>query len=133
MSFPALAHAGDIAVTEARVALAPPGARTLAAYMVVANAGAAPRALAGVRAEGFAMAHLHHSMEKDGVAMMAAMDQIEIAPGGSVAFAPGGLHVMLMGPRKALAVGNEVVLTLIFADGAEIAVTAPVERIDAGS
>lgn len=66
--------------------------------MTLTNTGQATRSLIGVSATGYHMAHLHRSEEKDGVAMMSAVHQLDIAPGQTVTFEHGGLHVMLMHP-----------------------------------
>jgi copper(I)-binding protein len=47
-------------------------------------------------------------------------DGLRIAPGASVAFAPGGYHLMLMGLTRAQAPGGKVPLTLVFDGGRRI-------------
>lgn len=130
---PCLAWAGDLTVSEPVVPLAPPGRMAHSAYMTLTNAGAMPRTLVGVAAYGYAMAHIHRSDDSDGVATMSAVDAIEIAPGQSVDFAPGGLHVMLMHPAAPQAEGDTVTLTLQFANGEALPVTAVVQRMKHGS
>ncbi|MGB0660228.1 MAG: copper chaperone PCu(A)C [Mangrovicoccus sp.] len=132
---PLYAWAADslITVTSPWVALAPPSVKSHAAYLDIRNDGLAARHLVGVKAEGYGMAHLHHSMEKDGVAMMHSMDQMSLDPGQEVSFAPGGLHIMLMMPMGPKAEGDMVDLTLIFADGEELPVVAVVRRPHEGS
>lgn len=130
---PTFASADGIFVSNAWVPLTPPNVRTHAAYFTLANEGDTPRNLVGIEADGYAMAHLHKSMDMDGVAMMHAVDQISLAPGQQVAFAQGGLHVMLMSSMAPRADGDEISLTLIFADGEEIPVTATVKRPNGAS
>lgn len=64
------------------------------------------------------------------------MQQLEgglvIAPGASSALTPGGNHVMLMGLTAPLRVGEEVTVTLTFADGSSFDVTGIVKSSPGG-
>ena len=128
---PTVAFADGITIGDPWSPAAPPGARAHAAYMTVTNTGATPRALIGVRAESYGMAHLHESRDNDGIATMAPVHQIEIAPGASIALAPGGFHIMLMMPQAPAS--EPIALTLVFADGEEVAVRAGVRPHNAPS
>ncbi|MEM6888103.1 MAG: copper chaperone PCu(A)C [Pseudomonadota bacterium] len=127
------AMAGDVTVHGAYVPVAPPGVMSHAAYLSLANAGDQSRSLIGVEAKGYGMAHLHKSEEVGGVATMSMLHQLDIAPGQTVELKPGGLHIMLMGPESASAVGDTVALTLIFASGQRLAVEAKIEARGNGS
>lgn len=129
---PSLAFAGDLTVEDPIVPLAPPGAMAHAAFMTVTNTSDAPRQLIGVQAEGYHMAHIHISEEKDGLATMSALHQLEIAPGQTVSFEPGGLHFMLMRPIDAKVAGETVTLTLEFANGETETVDAIVTKMTYG-
>lgn len=126
MALPTALFAGDLTVESPMVPLAPPGVMAHAAYFTLSNSGEAPRQLIGVSAEGYAMAHIHKTEVKDDIATMSSVDLIEIAPGQSVAFEQGGLHVMLMRPEGAMAEGDTVALTLEFANGETLPVAAKV-------
>ncbi|MEM7670633.1 MAG: copper chaperone PCu(A)C, partial [Pseudomonadota bacterium] len=104
-----------------------------AAYFTLANSGEAPRQLIGVSAEGYAMAHVHKTEVKDDIATMSSVDLIEIAPGQTVAFEQGGLHIMLMRPEAAKAEGDTVSLTLEFANGKTLSVAAKVMPVMGGT
>lgn len=129
----ATANADGIKVENAYVPIAPPAAMSHAAYLKLENSGETTRSLVGVSAEGYGMTHLHESKETDGVAVMSMLHQLDIAPGQSVELKPGGFHVMLMRPEGPTVLGDTVTLTLSFANGEEIAVTATVKERDAGS
>lgn len=96
------------------------------AYMTLRNTGDAPATLTGIRSEAAAMPELHRSTEADGASSMEPVDEVTIAPGGTVALAPGGLHVMLMELTQSLEEGGTHRLTLIFEDGTEMAVEVPI-------
>lgn len=57
---------------------------------------------------------------------------LKIAAGKTSILEPGANHVMLMELSKALAVGDEVTVTLKFKDGSTLKVTAPVKSAAGG-
>ena len=128
LGLPTAALSGGLEVSKAMVPLAPPGMMAHAAFMEITNTGDATRRLIGANAKGYAKAHIHLSEEKDGIATMSAVDLVDIAPGQTVVFAHGGLHVMLMRPESALAEGDTVELTLEFANGETVPVAATVMK-----
>jgi copper(I)-binding protein len=95
-----------------------------AGYMVITNRGDAPVTLTGAASPACGMLMLHESTETSGMAMMMAVPTITIPAGGSVSLAPGGYHLMCMAP--VMKVGDQVPVTLTFADGAKHAATLPV-------
>lgn len=126
MLLPSQVLAGDLFVDEPVVPLAPPGAMAHAAYFTLTNNGTVPRQLIGVSADGYMMAHVHKTEVKNDVASMLSVDLLEIAPGQSVDFERGGLHIMLMRPNAPLKEGNSVELVLEFANGETMAIAAKV-------
>lgn len=129
----AAAMAQDVYVKQAYVPLAPPGMMTHVAYMTLENTSDEVRSLIGVKAAGYGMAHVHLSAEKYGVATMSMVHQLDIAPGTSVALAPGSFHIMLMHPKAMLTAGDVVALELQFANGEAQDVLAKVKARDTGS
>lgn len=76
-------------------------------------------ALVGGSSEIAMMTEVHEVVMLDGAMKMQPKDGgILIKAGETVTLEPGGLHVMLMGLKKAIVEGDEVTLTLDF-DGAE--------------
>jgi copper(I)-binding protein len=118
----------DIAVSNAWIREAPPGATVLAGYMKITNHGDAPVTLTGVSAGDFSSIEIHRIVMEDGVARMMSAGQPEIAAGDSFVLEPGGYHLMMFNPVRPLAVGDSVKLLLHVKDGACLAVTAPVAR-----
>src|SRR3546814_16813783 len=68
----------------------------------------------------FAMAMLHRSSEQNGQSQMQHVGTVTLAPQGTVRFAPRGYHLMLMGAKHPLAVGERVPVTLSFSDGSSV-------------
>lgn len=68
-----------------------------------------------------------HEMRMDGEVMrMREVPALELPPGQAVALAPGGLHVMLIGLRERLAVGQHFPLRLQFERGGSVEVEVAV-------
>ncbi|GAA6181862.1 copper chaperone PCu(A)C [Shimia sp. NS0008-38b] len=128
---PVAAFADPLKVENAYVPLAPPSSMAHAAYMELRNQSDASKELVGVSAEGYGMAHLHISEEKNGVATMSAVHMLQISADSAVTFAPGGLHIMLMHPQIPQAEGDHVHITLTFADGGTQIVVAKVMKASA--
>ncbi len=102
---------------------------TTAAYFKVENRGAAPDKLLSISTTAAGMAHLHESVETNGVAQMRPVPSIELKPGQSVVLAPGGLHVMVMNLKAPLIAGEKVPLVLRFEKAGEVKVEAEVRGL----
>ena len=107
----------------------PPGQPNSAVFMVIENAGDAPRAVVAAESSAAATVELHTHSMADGMMQMRRIEQIELPPGERVSLAPGGLHVMLIGLVETLAPGMEVPLTLVLDDGSRVELTAPVREV----
>lgn len=117
---PAGVQAGDAAaplgVEQAWIRTAPPASPVMAGYATLRNADAQPLRLARLRSTAFGKVELHEMREIDGVMRMRPL-QLSLAPGESIALAPGGAHLMLMQPTAPLAAGARVTLEFCFEDG----------------
>ncbi|MEJ2514586.1 MAG: copper chaperone PCu(A)C [Gammaproteobacteria bacterium] len=118
----------ELAVDDAWVRPAPPGARMTAAYLTITNNGAETAVLTGVSSPRFGDVEVHTTEMTDGVARMRHQPRVEIPARGRVTMAPGGLHVMLMQPREAMEAQDSVPLELRFEDGRRLTVDAPVRQ-----
>jgi copper(I)-binding protein len=113
-------------VQDARIRLLP-GDLPLAGYFTLHNSGKQTLSLVSASSPAFAMAHLHRSMEQNGMSKMVPVAQLDIAPGASLQFAPGGYHLMLMHRQRTLQVGDQVPVVLRFADGSTLSVAFKVQ------
>lgn len=101
------AHAaGGLLVEHAWIRAAPPGAAMLAGYATLRNTGDSPVIVTGAISPDFGDVSLHESVNENGVERMRALGDVVVAPGASVAFAPGGKHFMLMDAKRELKVGD---------------------------
>ena len=110
------------------VRAAPPGAASLAGYLVLRNPCAAPVEVADVESKDFGMPMIHRTAEEGGMSRMRPAGALALAPGASLRFAPGGLHLMLMRPLRPLAEGDVAGVRLVLADGRRIYAEFPVRR-----
>ena len=106
----------------------PPVVRVGAAYFQVTNTTPSQIVLIGAEASIAARAELHEHAHVNGMMQMRQLQNVEVAAGTTVRFAPHGLHVMLFGLTQSLDDGAEYELTLRFASGARATVVVPVRR-----
>jgi periplasmic copper chaperone A len=111
---------------------ATPGVDVAAAYLTLHNRGTQPVVVSGVRSAAAAAAMIHESTLVNGLSTMRAREPLRIAPGATVRFEPGGLHIMLHMLRRPLAAGDEVPLTLLLEGGASVTVMARVRALGDG-
>ena len=99
-----------------------------AAYFLIRNDGNTADRLIGVSSP-LAMAEMHESvMADDGTMSMNPVDGVDVAPNSTVAFEPGGLHIMFMGVSEPPAAGDTVSLTLTFENAGEMTIDVPVRE-----
>lgn len=122
----AAAPAGQPLVRDAWVRPADSGAMS-AAYFVL-HGGRDSLELVGAATPVARAAEVHESMQHDGMMHMQPRPVIVLAPGDSLVFAPGGLHVMLIDLLRPLSEGDTVPLVLRTARGDSLQVAAPVRR-----
>ncbi|MFZ7090315.1 copper chaperone PCu(A)C [Primorskyibacter sp. 2E233] len=123
---PALA---DITVSDPYARSSMPGAKTGAAFMVIANDSAEDDRLIDARSDIAAKVELHtHIANGEGVMRMIHVEEGFVIPAmGEHALARGGDHVMFMGLNQSLEQGETVKVTLVFEKAGEIDVEIPVD------
>lgn len=115
--------AQDISVDGAWVRLPPVADRPAAAYFVVHGGAKADRLIA-VESASASRVELHESGMADGMMTMRQIDGVDIPAGGEAKFKSGGNHVMLFGVAADVKPGGQMPLTLRFASGKAIEVSA---------
>ena len=92
-----------------------------AVYMMLVNGTSADDELLSASSDVAEAVELHESkMGANGEMQMIPQASIPLAAGVKVEFKPGGLHVMLIGLKQELKIGDEFVLTLHFKNHADI-------------
>lgn len=113
-----------VTVSNAWVRTAAAGQTTSALYMTICNGGDADDALIAVKSDLADAIEIHQSMESDGVMSMSPLASVPVAHGAPTTFAPGGLHVMLIGLHAPIIEGASEPMTLVFEKAGEIPVKA---------
>lgn len=127
----ATAAAGELTVVDAWVREAPPGATVLAGFLVIQNHSPQDRELVAAESTDFGRVELHRTVVEGGVARMLPQQSMPVPAGGQLDLEPGGYHLMLMQPKRPLAEGDSVNLTLRFDDGSTQAVSMRVRKAPA--
>lgn len=91
-----------------------------AAFLRVRNDGVADDLLIEAKSPVAERVEIHTHRMDDGVMRMRRVEAVEIPSGTMVEFAPGGLHVMLIGLKRRLEAGSYFPLTLVFRDAGEV-------------
>ena len=108
------AVAGELAVTSAWARATPPGVSVGVVYFHLENGSAMSDRLLRLKTSVAASAGVHRTEIVEDIARMREVAVLHVAPGENVEFAPGGLHVMLMGLKKPLVAGKTFELELAF-------------------
>jgi len=100
--------------------------RPSAGYLTI-NGGGQPDSLTGATAPGVRI-EMHSMTMAGGIMAMAKLDRLPVPAGGSVAFAPGGNHLMIFG----MAAGAKTLpIMLSFASGKTATLVADVRSVTA--
>lgn len=128
------AHAeGRLGVFDAWIRAAPPGAAMMAGYATLKNEGDESLTLLTVQSDAFRMTAMHETIVVEGVAKMRDVHRIVLEPGQEVRLQPGGRHLMLMQPRRQVAIGENVEIRFLLSDGRRIDTHFEVLAPDAAS
>lgn len=108
-------RAGALRLSGAWTRPTPPGAPAGAGYLTVTNAGTRPDRLIGGSSPAVDRIELHEMTMRAGVMRMRPLaNGLALEPGRLVELAPGGYHLMLIGPKRSLTAGATVPVTLRF-------------------
>ena len=118
-----------LSLSNGRLVLPAVSGNPAAAYFTLTNNSPMPVTVAAVDVAGSMMVMLHETKAEGGHSTMADLAPPVLKPGESVAFAPGGKHVMIHDVPAEWKPGGTAELTLTFADGdklsAPLAIQAP--------
>ena len=104
-------------VRDGWIRMTPGGMGMLAGYARLDNPCPSPVIVTGARSTAFADVSLHETRIVDAVSRMRPVPRLALAPGQRVELAPGGLHLMLMQPMRALKAGDHVAIDFAVENG----------------
>jgi len=111
----------DMEVKDPYIQSAPAGQAESAAFMRLENTGSATHALVSVESWVAESAQLQNANDAS------PLPRIEVPAGGQAELQADGPHIKLSGLKEELKPGESVSLTLIFDDGSQTSVLAPVK------
>ena len=73
---------------------------------------------------------MHESMAKDGMMTMKPVESVDVPAKGTIAFAPGGKHLMLWGVNDTAISRGKMQLTFLMGNGDRLLVDAVIRKPD---
>ncbi len=117
-----------IGITHAWARATSATAKTSAAYLTIANKGASDEQLIAVASQVADKAELHTTVMDNNVMKMRPLAAVDIKAGGKAELKPGAMHIMLIGLKAPLKVGDKFPVTLSFEHAGKIEVMVTVEK-----
>ena len=117
-----------VEIHDAWVRETPPNATVMAAYLTLHNHSAKTFTLVSASSPDFQRVEMHRTEEQDGMTKMLPVSRVMLSTNGSVSFQPGGMHLMLMKPKKRFKSGDSISLTLFFTDESSLKISVPVKK-----
>jgi len=127
------ASAATLQLADAWAAPTPSGVDVSAGYLTIVNGTGAEDRLMSASSPRAERVELHEMSMDGGVMRMRAMEAVAIPAGGEAEFAPGGRHLMFFGVAQPFIPGEEIPVTLTFANAGPIEVTLPVRARDSAA
>ena len=120
-----------ILLTEGWLRTAPAGAATSGGYITIENLSTSDDTLVKISTKAAVATELHQSSKQPNGAMVmqALPDGLSIPAGKTVAFAPGGLHLMLIKPTRVLEPCDTIEIIFSFEKAGDIRLTLPAKGI----
>ncbi|MBE7357297.1 copper chaperone PCu(A)C [Campylobacter sp. RM12327] len=124
------AYAADIDVSNVYAKATPPNAKNSGAFMLIKNNTDKDIALVSATNSLSDVTELHTHIEENGMKKMIQVPKIDIKANSTTELKPGGLHVMFIGIKKPMVVGENVKMTLTFDNGQTVTLDkVPVKEI----
>jgi periplasmic copper chaperone A len=125
---------GPIMVESSWTRATPRGSTVAGGYLTLKNVGTASDRLLGGSLSAAEQVQIHNMTIQDGVARMREVTQgVEIKPGESFDFEPGGSHLMFVGLKRPLVAGDKIEGTLTFERAGSVKVVFEVMSMGAGA
>jgi protein SCO1/2 len=101
-------------------------AKANAGYMTLLNVADEDLTLVSIESDAFDKVEMHQMATVNGMMKMQQVTDRVIPANGQARFAPGGWHLMLVGPREHLTTGEAIDMTLVFDTGVQQTVSVNV-------
>lgn len=124
-------NAGSLTISGPWSRATPKGAQTAIGYMTIKNNGTTPDRLIGGSIEVADRFQLHAMTMENDISKMRDLTGIDIKPGQTIEFKPGGSHAMFVDLKHPLSKGEHIKGTLIFEHAGTVQIEYSVEGIGA--
>ena len=101
---------GEIDIIGATIPVAPPNAAVNAGYVKFTNSSAKDVEFHNFTSPVYDSVEMHAVEFNSGTARMKRVTKLIVPANSSIELKPGGTHLMLMGPRRAVKAGEEVLM-----------------------
>ena len=125
-----LTAADAITIINPRIRALPPGLKVTAMYMQLKNNSTKDHNLIKIESDISNMIEIHTHTNNNGVMQMGQVESIPVAANTIAEAKPGSYHVMIMGLKQDLKLGEKVGFDLIFKDGSNKSITAEVKMLE---
>jgi len=115
-------------IVDAWIAEAPPVSTVMAAYMEIENETRQDRQAVSMQCNEFERAEFHRTIEKEGMARMQHQPVLNISANSELKLEPGGYHIMLFKPARALLAGDKTSCSMKFDDGTTIGIDLEIRK-----
>lgn len=124
------ANASNIDISNAYAKATPPNAKNSAAFMMIKNNTDKDISLVSATNSFSDVTEIHTHIHENGMKKMIQVPKIDIKANSTTELKPGGLHIMFMGIKRPMVVGDSVKMTLTFDNGEVIMLDkVPVKEI----
>lgn len=117
-----------VSIEDAYIRAMPSGQKVTALFMVMHNSSDIDRQFVSASSVASDKVELHEHKFVDGMMKMGQVKAIDLPKKSTAVLKPGGYHVMLIGLKKDLKVGEKVPVSFFFADGTMLDVQVPVSN-----
>ena len=122
--------AGDLVITQAWSRQTPSGAKVAGGYLTIENKGTTADTLLSGSGDVAGRVEIHEMAMDGGVMKMRPVPNgVEIKPGQTVEFKPGGFHIMMMGLKQPLEVGKTIKATLVFEKAGSVDIEYQIQSV----
>jgi len=118
-----------VVVKNAYIRAMPPGQKVTAMFMTLDNTSASNHRLVKAESDVSAAVELHEHKQVNGMMKMGQVKFIDLKGNGTTALAPSGYHVMLIGLKADLKLGEKVAMKLTYEDGSSQQIEPEVKTI----
>ncbi|WP_122056014.1 copper chaperone PCu(A)C [Vibrio sp. Evd11] len=122
----------DVMVHDAYARATPPSAVNSAVFTTLMNHSDKERSIVAATTPAAGKVELHDVIVDGDVMKMRQIQQISIPANGEVVLKPGSLHIMLFDLKGGLKEGEQIEMTLTFANGETQTFDAPVKKVMSG-